>query len=108
MEINFQSFFDCKNINHENIMYLSIFIDDESDPNLKQMYIQSAAAHNKKLFEEPQFYDAGFDLFLPKNDCNKGTSFFKDALINKVNFKLKCCSKMFHLSNTEDYYYTPF
>ena len=92
---------------HNSVMELSIFVDDD-DVELKKIYCQSASTHNNKLFEDPHFYDAGFDLFLPKNDCNKGTKFFKESLINKVNFKVKCCAKMYNLDQTHLFYYTPF
>jgi dUTP pyrophosphatase len=103
---------------HDRIMHLSIYIDD-LDGELKNKYVNAALNHNSKLFRDPHFYDAGFDLFLPKDDTFVGTRFFGNDgenscnKINKINFKVKCCARMF--TKTEDsnlyenhFYYTPF
>lgn len=94
--------------NNDKVMHLSIFVDDNTIE-LKNHYIASALNHNSKLFNDPHFYDAGFDLFLPKNEnytndeniC-EGTRFYgpgltnpNDIAVNKVNFKVKCCAKMY-------------
>jgi len=85
---------------HEQIMYLSIFVDS-TDEELKKLYVESAIKHNKKIFDDPHFYDAGFDLFLPKNEVDgEGTRFFGQGWSDvkpttKVDFKVKCCSKMY-------------
>ena len=89
----------------DQIMYLSIFVDS-TDEELNKLYIEAAQKHNTKILEDPHFYDAGFDLYLPKNQDNSehngyGTMFFgtgwKDNYIpvNKVDFNVKCCAKMF-------------
>ena len=107
----------------ERIMYLDLFIDAE-DTMLKQLYIDAAKAHNKKIMENPHFYDAGFDLFLPKNENNSlygdeklygnGTLFFGKQLtdtrnpVNKVDFKVKCCAQICHINNIYSRYFTPF
>ena len=107
----------------ERIMYLDLFIDD-NDAMLKQLYIDAAKAHNKKIMENPHFYDAGFDLFLPKNENNSlygdeklygnGTLFFGKQLkdtrnpVNKVDFKVKCCGRICHINNIYSRYFTPF
>lgn len=114
----FKEFFDIimGETGQDKIMHLTIFVDS-SDDKLKQMYITSAEKHNNKIIEDPHFYDAGFDLFLPKNekdiDCyGDGTRFFGKGwddhvnTINKVDFKVKCCAKM-HNRN-QQLYYTPF
>jgi dUTPase len=80
---------------HEKIMYLSLFVDSEDDK-LKQLYIDSALAHNNKLMKDPFFYDAGFDLFTP----NGTTSFPYDySKISKVDFNVKCCAKIYDIQN---------
>lgn len=104
-----------KNVYHPKIMYLSIFVDS-NDIELKQMYVEAAEKHNQKILNEPNFYDAGFDLFLPKKSENNniwgdGTRFFStkwnNIFINKVDFQVKCCAKM-HETLTPMYYFTPF
>ena len=95
----------------EQVMYLDLFIDDE-DTKLKQLYIDAAQKHNNNILENPHFYDAGFDLFLPKNenkDHNEGdgTLFFLHK-VNKVDFKVKCCAQICHINNIYSRYYTPF
>jgi dUTP pyrophosphatase len=99
---------------HQQVMHISLFCDD-SDPTLKNMYKTAADAHNKKLLEDPHFYDAGFDLFLPKKEdpYGPGTAFYgkhwesAGPPINKVDFKVKCCAKMYELQ-TASFCYTPF
>ena len=101
---------------HNEFMYLSIFVDSH-DEELKKMYIEAAQKHNQKIMDDPHFYDAGFDLFLPKNEnesdarwlCD-GTAFYSRHWvdvppINKVDFKVKCCAKLYTNSK---YRYTPF
>lgn len=100
----------------EQFMYLSIFIDS-TDEELKNLYVESAQKHNKKILEDPHFYDAGFDLFLPKNTnpindiWGDGTRFYSTGWkdiphpVNKIDFKVKCCAKMYNGSKS---YFTPF
>jgi dUTP pyrophosphatase len=102
------SLYIFNNTGHDRIMYLNIYI--ENDDNLKNIYLEAAEKHNKKLFEDPHFFDAGFDLYLPRTETlGLGTSFFKPTInkkINKVDFKIKCSAKM-HLSN-DTFFYTGF
>lgn len=96
----------------DRFMYIDIFLDDD-DTMLKQLYIDAAKTHNQKILEDPHFYDAGFDLFLPK-----GTKFFGKKLedthipVNKVDFKVKCCAKMYYNNGTDSgssgSHFTPF
>ena len=122
----------ANNTSHDKIMYLSIFVDS-NDTILKELYINAANKHNQKIIEDPHFYDAGFDLFLPKNDIKtegdgqgtgaeeregerkgeeerKGTQFFSKNLeqmhVNKVDFKVKCCAKIIKYNKIQCY--TPF
>ena len=101
-------------LSQEQFMYLSIFVDD-NDEELKTLYIEAAKKHNTKILEDPHFYDAGFDLYLPKNSnqndiWGEGTKFFGKGRanfipVNKVDFKVKCCAKIF---DTNRLYFTPF
>jgi hypothetical protein len=106
------------NVGHEKYMHISIFVD--GDEELKNKYIKAANKHNNKIINNPEFYDAGFDLFLPKNDINvygEGKVFFGEGWdwnnstpINKVDFKVKCCAKMVNMlvQGKRNWYYTPF
>jgi dUTP pyrophosphatase len=104
-------------VTHKTFMYLSIFVDSD-DEELKKMYVEAAQKHNKKILNDPHFYDAGFDLFLPKNDSPiaqylrvDGTRFFGrhradvDVFVNKVDFNVKCCAKLYTEGKAR---YTPF
>ena len=103
------------NTSHDKIMYLSIFVDCD-DEILKKIYTNAANKHNNKIIEDPHFYDAGFDLFLPKNDTKhygEGTRFFSknskgnsQNYVNKVDFKVKCCAKIIQYKRNPCY--TPF
>ncbi len=112
---DFYSFVNqIKNVSlHDTIMYLSIYVDD-TDEELKRLYVEAAQKHNQKIINDPHFYDAGFDLFLPMNNKDNdlwgdGTRFYsrdwKDKPINKVDFKVKCCAQLYHNFNAR---YTPF
>jgi dUTPase len=106
---------------HDKFMYLKLFVDDtpytdassNSDifrndiiRDLKMIYINSAREHNQKIIDDPHFFDAGFDIFLPFNTR------FITGQVNKVDFKVKCCAKIFHLDeNPESFtrsYFTGF
>ena len=111
------------NTDHDKIMRLSIFVEDND---LKDQYLNAALNHNLKLLQDPHFYDAGFDLMLPKNDDpleinahGVGRRFFENngenscTTINKVNFKVRCCAKMYNknvsvIDTNRHFYYTPF
>jgi dUTP pyrophosphatase len=76
---------------HANVMHLSLFVDSR-DTQLKQLYIESATNHNKKIMNDPYFYDAGFDLFVPS----------PQAILNgdhthKIDFAVKCCAKIYDI-----------
>lgn len=114
---DFVNFFNQIKSIHKKIMYINIFVDS-SDLNLKNKYIEAANNHNNKLKQDPHFYDAGFDLFLPKNDDNINTDFYeegqkffgygwegKNIPVNKVDFKVKCSAKIFSKNAS---YFTPF
>ena len=101
MELSNQEFLNFMNkTSHFNVMYLSIFVDSNDDY-LKQLYIKYAKIHNNKILQDP-FYDAGFDVFLPINN-----NVFKKSIINKVDFNIKCCAKIYN-DNGNSSYFTPF
>ena len=91
------------NTEHDKIMYLYIYVENDND--LKNIYLEAAEKHNRKLFEDPHFFDAGFDLYLPRTDVS-GTRFYKpthDRIVNKVDFKIKC-SATIYTSNKKSFY----
>jgi hypothetical protein len=94
---NMNSFNSFRNVivnttHHDRFMYLKIFVDSE-DPDLKAIYLNAASIHNQKIMNDPHFFDAGFDMFLPENkhffDANR-----IESRVNKVDFKVKCCAKI--------------
>lgn len=80
------------------IMHLSIFIDTD-DEALKELYVKAANTHNQKIIEDPDFYDSGFDLFLPDSTV------FENNKTTKVDFKVKCCAQIRSKSESN---YSPF
>jgi len=87
------------NTGHDKILTLKIFVD--GDDQLKNTYANAAIAHNNKLLADPYFYDAGFDLYLPPRN-----NAFSGSVVNKVDFKIKCCAQMVH--KTGQPYFSPF
>ena len=95
---------------HDRFMHLKIFVDINANVNangngLKELYVNYADSHNQKIMSDPHFFDAGFDLFLPKN------TWFDSGKVNKIDFKVKCCAKIHYLSmsdNTSRSYFTGF
>ena len=77
---------------NDKFMHLKIFVDSE-DPELRDIYMNAAATHNQKIMQDPHFFDAGFDLFLPQN-----MHFYipgrMESNVNKVDFKTKCSAKI--------------
>ena len=82
---------------NDRFMHLKIFVDSE-DLELKDIYMNAAATHNQKIMNDPHFFDAGFDLFLP-NNMNFYMPGRMETNVNKVDFKVKCCAKVCMLDN---------
>lgn len=101
MDLPFECFKDMfyYNTHHTLIMHLDIFIDSD-DETLKELYINAANAHNNKIYTDPNFYDSGFDLFLPDAFT------FKSKEVNKVDFKVKCRAQQQYVRG--DSFYSPF
>jgi dUTP pyrophosphatase len=94
---------------HDKIMHLSIFVESESDNALKNKYVIAAVDHNNKIIQDPHFYDAGFDMLLPKFENGvegEGvTPFFSSSFCmgickNKIDFKIRCCAKICAVDDT--------
>ena len=86
---------------HTKVMYLSLFVDS-TDTQLKQLYVESATNHNKKIMNDPYFYDAGFDLFVPSSQTIINNS------TRKIDFAIKCCAKIYDIQqNPSTHTYIP-
>ena len=86
----------------DRYMLLNLYVNDENDEQvLKSIYKEAAKNHNSKIIAEPQFFDAGFDLFLPKNINETYNTFFPNLETTKVDFKVKCSAKMVILGGDE-------
>lgn len=86
--------------NHKYVMQLNIFVDS-NDETLKELYVKAAELHNQKIIEDPDFYDSGFDIFLPD------ATVFKNRQTNKVDFKIKCCATQVR-TKSGNIIYSPF
>jgi dUTP pyrophosphatase len=91
----------ANNTGLKQIMVLNMFVEQISDNNvLKNGYMNAANKHNLSLIEDPHFFNAGFDLFLPEDYR------FSKNVVNKVTFKVKCSAKIVNISddNLTSYY----
>ena len=91
----------AKNTGLKQIMVLNLFVNQLSDNNvLKNGYLNAANKHNLSLIEDPHFFNAGFDLFLPED------YWFSKDIVNKTNFNVKCSAKIVNISddNLTSYY----
>jgi dUTP pyrophosphatase len=82
---------------YDKIMILKLYVDNDYE--LKRMYLAAATNHNQRLTANPEFIDAGFDLFAPSNRDNDEIRFFstdwKDKEpVNKVDYKICCSAQM--------------
>ncbi len=108
-KIEWKDFINRLSFIHKQIMTINIYVDS-SDNTLKNMYVEAANKHNQKIMNDPYFYDAGFDLFLPKlNEINEKRIFWQNPEFNsnKVDFEIKCCAKMIYTCDSM-WNYTPF
>ena len=72
------------------LMVLNLFVEEDNDI-LKNAYLFAAQKHNLSLLEEPHFFNAGFDLFLPEGQL------FTSNSVNKTCFNVKCSAQMVNL-----------
>jgi dUTPase len=80
---------------YTQLMYLKIYVDNP-DPELKQIYLNAALAHNQKLHYS-EHIDAGFDLFSPYEESDFDSS--DDSCIRKLDFGIKCSARMIRANN---------
>lgn len=78
------------NTSIKQIMVLNLFVNDND---LKNGYLNAANKHNLSLIEDPRFFNAGFDLFLPEDYR------FSKNVVNKATFKVKCSAKIVNISD---------
>lgn len=88
---------------YDKVMILKLFVD--GDDELKCIYQNAVNAHNNKIVLNPNFIDAGFDLFAPGNEGDELNVFgdklrffstgWEDAQpVNKLDFKVCCSARM--------------
>ena len=94
---------------YRKIMYLKIFVDEQSTitKELKTIYQEAATNHNAKIENDSNFIDAGFELYLPTN-YNETTKsydntlvFQNDGNVKNIDFKIKCSAKMYSSPDRE-------
>ena len=84
---------------YERVMILKVFVDSD-DIELQNKYFIAANTHNNKLQINPEYIDAGFDLFAPGNDETGDDLLFFSVdwanknPVNKLDFKVCCSAKM--------------
>jgi dUTPase len=71
--------------NNYHVMVLKLFT---ANMDLKLAYMEVIEKRNKKLLENCDFVDAGFDLFNPR------TLMAKKDLVTKMDFEIKCSAQM--------------
>jgi len=71
-------------------MLIKIFVNS-NDPMLKQKYVESSEAHNRKIINNPDEYDAGFDIYFPE-DVTIDDYVRSKKLKTKINYNIKCCA----------------
>ena len=74
-----------------SVMHLKLFVD-HADTDLKIKYISKAVLHNINITQNPEFIDAGFDLFAPTHITPTTTG------CNKIDFGVICSATL--LTNT--------
>ena len=74
-----------------SVMHLKLFVDSP-DADLKIKYISKAVLHNINMTQNPEFIDAGFDLYTPTQITPTTTG------CNKIDFGVICSATL--LTNT--------
>ena len=92
------------NTNYDKFMHIKIYIDNNHN-SLKNKYIEHINKHNNKIIMDPEYSDAGFDIITPLLDNLEelntygGIRCFQN-IVNKIDFKIKCCAQMIKINNT--------
>lgn len=78
---------------YPSYMLLKIMID--GDDNLRMRYIEAVNQHNSKILNDPKHIDAGFDIFVPREQvCEWNVGRNADHQINKVDHMIRCCASI--------------
>ena len=72
---------------YDKIMVLKLFVT--CDDALKNKYISTMEFRNTGILSNPEYIDAGLDLFLPSDTT------FVSGNITKVDYKVKCSAQIF-------------
>ena len=83
------------NTSHKQLMVLNMYVNSDNNL-LKNTYLNAANKHNLSLIEDPHFFNAGFDLFLPEDQT------FTSGGANKSSFEVKCSAAIYDIDNNND------
>lgn len=72
---------------YDKVMELKIYIDS-NDTSLIDKYKDAIDKHNKKLIENINYFDAGFDLYIATDQILSNPT-------NKVDYNIICSAKMY-------------
>lgn len=88
--------------NYDSFVHLLIF---PNSPELKNKYETAAANHNYKIMRQSEFYDSGFDLFVPPSGQR-----FENSYMVSIDFGVKCCAILYKKNSSGEYEgkYSPF
>ena len=73
---------------YPSFMHLRVFIE-QNDHDLKMRYDDHIRNHNSKIFNDPRYIDAGFDLLVP---CN--SAILRENGVIKINHRIKCSASI--------------
>lgn len=92
---------------YDRVMVLKLYVD-VNDINLIDRYREAAMNHNNRLFNNPQYIDAGFDLFSPGGPDSRddhsydpsvlrffGPGWENQNSVNRLNLRVSCSARMF-------------
>jgi len=91
-----------KNISIKYDKYMCLQIYVKEDNKLKEKYLEYAETHNKKIMQNDEYIDSGFDIFTP---CIIVPTLDK---VNRFDFNIVCSATMmdnFKQTNTGYYMY---
>lgn len=72
---------------YSKYMHIKLFVDSD-DKELLSKYEMSIENHNKKILNNVDYIDAGFDLFTPEEQV------FSNEYVNKLDTKVICSAKI--------------
>jgi dUTP pyrophosphatase len=83
------------NTSHKQLMVLNVYVDSDNYV-LKTMYLNAANKHNLSLIQDPHFFNAGFDLFLPEDQT------FTSGCANKSSSNVKCSALVYNIDDNNN------